>query len=243
MTTDSGFLAKVQPLGQTILGALIRRGVEGSIPSYNALPREFYATETIDVAKELLGKILVRRLPRRVLLEGRIVEVEAYRGTDDPASHAYRGVTERNRVMFHQVGLAYIYFIYGNHYCLNATAKSKSEKAGAVLLRALQPVKGTTRMMRNRGLSKKKLVTGIEREATPTPLLTNGPGKLTEAMQITGKLNGIDMTDSVSELIIREDLECSSEIETVSAKRIGISEGKDKPWRFYIKNNRFVSKP
>jgi DNA-3-methyladenine glycosylase len=212
------------------------------IHSFNALPREFYAKETIDVAKELLGKLLVRILPRGNLLQGRIVEVEAYRGEDDPASHAYRGPTDRNRVMFQQVGLAYMYFIYGNHYCLNATAKSKSQKAGAVLLRALQPVLGIEDMMRNRGLRKKRIVSGEGRETGLPVELTDGPGKLTEAMRITLKENGADLTDSRSKLIIIEDFECDSEVEIASSTRIGISDGGDKPWRFFLKGNRYVSK-
>jgi DNA-3-methyladenine glycosylase len=210
---------------------------------YDPLPRDFYARETTDVAKELLGKILVRRLPGNALLQGRIVEVEAYRGEDDPASHAHRGLTRRNAVMFQQVGLAYVYFIYGNHYCLNATARCESENAGAVLLRALEPIKGIQRMVQNRGLLKKGSV------PKPTPrnsiprLLTNGPGKLTEAMKINWKLNGTDLTSSRSELLITRDPDHTEPVDIESTKRIGVSAGRTRRWRFYMNGNEFISRP
>jgi DNA-3-methyladenine glycosylase len=205
-----------------------------------ALPLEFYSRETVDVAKELLGKTLVRRVCKGALLEGRIVEVEAYRGRDDPASHAYRGQTERNKVMFERVGLAYIYFIYGNHYCLNVTAREESEQAGAILLRALEPIKGLKYMLRNRSpKDERSLRRG---EVPPPPRLTNGPGKLTKAMQVTGKLNGSDMTDFASSLFIANHSEDADDLKIVSAPRIGIKVGKDRLWRFYIGNNRFVSR-
>nr|MDO8134614.1 DNA-3-methyladenine glycosylase [Candidatus Njordarchaeum guaymaensis] len=215
---------------------------EESLQRSVVLPQEFYSRETVKVAKDLLGKILVRTLRKKILLEGRIVEVEAYRGRDDPASHAYGALTERNRVMFHRVGLAYVYFIYGNHYCLNATARSKSEEAGAVLLRAIEPLKGITHIFRNRNIKEERLARR-EGEARPPPQLTNGPGKLTQAMRVTGKLNGIDLTDRMSELHVRRNVESKSEAEIVSTQRVGINKGKDKPWRFYIKGNAFVSKP
>ena len=104
-----------------------------------ALKREFYAENSVKVAEKLLGKLLVRELPEGTLI-GKIVEVEAYGGRDDPASHAYRGKTPRNQVMFGKPGLAYIYFTYGMHYCLNVKAE-KEGVPGAVLIRALEPIK------------------------------------------------------------------------------------------------------
>ena len=211
--------------------------------SYSPLPRDFYAAETTCVAKALLGKILVRRLPRNAFLEGRIVEVEAYRGEDDPASHAYRGPSHRNAVMFQRVGLAYVYFIYGNHYCLNATARSESEMAGAVLIRALEPVKGIARMARNRDLLKKGSANGSAQNTRLSHLIANGPGKLAQAMEITVKLNGLDMTNPRSELFIIERSEGDSQVCLESSSRMGVTLGRDKPWRFYVRGNEFLSKP
>jgi DNA-3-methyladenine glycosylase len=216
---------------------------EGSLQQPNVLPQQFYSRETVDVAKDLLGKILVRTLRKNRVLEGRIVEVEAYRGKDDPASHAYRGLTERNKVMFGQVGTAYVYFIYGNHYCLNVTARIGSEEAGAVLIRAIEPTSGTRYMLKNRRIDERNLQRKMERGTIPPPWLTNGPGKLTQAMRITRKQNGIDLTNRMSELWLREDIEGKSEINIESTERVGINRGKDRPWRFYIKDNAFVSKP
>jgi DNA-3-methyladenine glycosylase len=219
------------------------REEEDSLQQSIVLPRGFYSRETVEVAKDLLGKILVRTLRSNIILEGRIVEVEAYRGIDDPASHAYRGPTDRNRVMFGRVGLAYIYFIYGNHYCLNITAKSESEQAGAVLLRAIEPLKGIRYIFRNRNIKEGRLPARREGKVQPPPQLTNGPGKLTQAMRITDRLNGIDLTDQMSKLYVRRDVESKSETEIVSTQRIGINRGIDKLWRFYVKNSGFVSKP
>lgn len=159
-------------------------------------------------------------------LVGRIVEVEAYRGSDDPASHAYRGVTQRNRLMFGKGGFAYVYFTYGKHYCFNVVTERQSVP-GAVLIRALEPIMGIETMKRNRRTLK-------------VLNLTNGPGKLTEAMSITGEQNGLDLTRS-KELFICKPKE-KEKFKVVSTKRIGIRVGVDKPWRFYIKNNRFVSR-
>jgi len=189
------------------------------------LPRRFYTRETLIVARELLGKYLVRIIDGELLV-GKIVEVEAYRGSDDPASHAYRGITSRNWLMFGEGGFAYVYFTYGKHHCFNVVTE-KLGVPGAVLIRALQPVKGIDIMKRNRG------VTDVLR-------LTNGPGKLTEAMGITMKQNGVDLTEK-HELFIYQP-ESSENFDIVSTSRVGIRVGVDKPWRFYIKGNRFVSK-
>ncbi|RLI06143.1 DNA-3-methyladenine glycosylase [Candidatus Bathyarchaeota archaeon] len=188
------------------------------------LPRSFYSRDTLTVAKELLGKYLVRQVGRKMVV-GKIVEVEAYGGSDDPASHAYRGITPRNKLMFGEAGHAYIYFTYGNHYCLNVTTE-KEGKPGAVLIRAIEPVKGID-------LMKKHRKTSLEN-------LTNGPGKLTQALKITKKQNGLDLTKK-GELFICFP-QNKEKIEIVSSRRIGIKVGTEKLWRFYIKNNPFVSK-
>ncbi len=189
------------------------------------LPRRFYIRETLTVAEELLGKKLVRHTDNTRLV-GKIVEVEAYRGSDDPGSHAYRGMTPRNRLMFGKGGFAYVYFTYGMHYCFNVVTE-RQNAPGAVLIRALEPLNGIETMRKNRG--NKNLLN-----------LTNGPAKLTEAMNITKKQNGLDLTRS-KELFICEP-KVKEKFEVVSTKRIGIKGGADKPWRFYIKNNKSVSR-
>jgi len=189
------------------------------------LPRRFYKRETLTVAEELLGKQLVR-YTNNTRLVGKIVEVEAYRGGDDPGSHAYRGMTPRNRLMFGKGGFAYVYFTYGMHYCFNVVTE-RENVPGAVLVRALEPLSGIETMRKNRG--NKNVLN-----------LTSGPAKLTEAMSITKKQNGLDLTGS-KELFICEP-EVKENFEVVSTKRIGIKVGVDKPWRFYIKNDSFVSR-
>jgi DNA-3-methyladenine glycosylase len=189
------------------------------------LPRSFYTRNTLNVAKELLGKHLVRRISKEELA-GKIVEVEAYRGSDDPASHASRGVTPRSRLMFGKGGVAYIYFIYGKHFCLNVTT-GKEGVPGAVLIRALEPVSGIGKMKRHRGVESLRE-------------LANGPGKLTEAMRVTTQQNGLDLTKSKRLFICKPRTEESFEI--VSTQRIRIRIGVDKRWRFYMKGNNFVSR-
>jgi len=189
------------------------------------LKRSFYARNSVKVAKNLLGKILVRELPEG-RLSGKIVEVEAYGGSDDPASHAYRGKTSRNEVMFGKPGLAYIYFTYGMHYCLNVKTEREGIP-GAVLIRALEPLEGIEIMKRNRSIEK-------------LSELTNGPAKLTKAMKITKELNGWDLTKGKKLFICKPKVKEKFEIATTY--RIGIKVGTEKPWRFYIKRNPFVSR-
>jgi len=189
------------------------------------LPRSFYAQETLVVAKELLGKYLVRRTSEGDIV-AKIVEVEAYRGADDPASHAYKGITERNRPMFGEPGCAYVYFIYGNHYCLNVTTERRGVP-GAVLIRAVEIVDGLELAHKNR-----KARSNID--------LSNGPGKLTKALNITRVHNGLDLTKT-NELFISQP-KIVEDFETATSRRIGIKAGGEKPWRFYIKNNKFVSR-
>ncbi len=145
----------------------------------NSINRSFYQRDTVTVAQDLLGKLLVRELNGQVLL-GIIVETEAYT-FDDPASHTYCGKTARNAPMFGDVGHAYVYFIYGNHFCFNIVAKENDMPAGAVLIRALEPMNGIALMHKHR---KKHNVR----------ILTNGPGKLAQALHITKQHSGLDIT-------------------------------------------------
>lgn len=181
------------------------------------LPREFYTRETVKVAKELLGKNLVRKAGNKIM-SGIITETEAYRYKDDPASHAFRGITERNKAMFGQVGRTYVYFTYGMYYCANVVARSKDVEAGAVLIRALKPVKGIDEMKKNRKTSS---ITN----------LTNGPAKLTQALKINKMQYGVDLSKK-SELYITEGVDSRKKIH--ANKRIGIKNGVDKLWNFKI---------
>ena len=181
------------------------------------LPRSFYARNTVTVAKDLLGKTLVRKLGGKIMA-GIITETEAYRHTDDPASHAFSGLTDRNKVMFGQVGIAYVYFTYGMHYCVNAVARSDSYDAGAVLIRSITPKIGINEMIKNRKID---LLTN----------LTNGPAKLTQAMKITKKQYGENLTKQ-SSLYITEGVK-STKIK--SNPRVGIRNGVDKMWNFKMK--------
>lgn len=187
------------------------------------LPRSFYARPTLEVAPDLLGKILVR-VEGRTVTSGRIVEVEAYRNTDDPASHAHRGLTPRNTLMFGQAGHAYVYFIYGMYFCVNAVTESEGI-AGACLIRALEPIEGVKIMQKRRGMDR-------------LYDLANGPGKLCVAMAIDRSLNGADFLDDT--LYVADNGFCDFKIK--KSPRIGIRVGTDKRWRFFIKGSEFVSK-
>lgn len=191
----------------------------------NIIDRPFYQRNTPIVAQDLLGKTVVRII-NGIILMGIIVETEAYSFKNDPASHAYRGKTKRNVSMFGMVGYTYIYFIYGNHFCLNIVAKSTTITAGAVLIRALEPVQGTLLMLEYRNNKSFNQ-------------LTNGPGKLTQALQISTAQNGIDITQKGELFIIDTAICLSSNI--VSTRRIGLSSPDDKQWRFYIAENKWVS--
>ncbi len=180
------------------------------------LPRAFYNRDTVQVAKDLLGKMLVRKIGSKTIT-GVITETEAYRYKDDPASHAFRGLTERNKIMFGQVGRAYVYFTYGMHFCVNAVARSENYEAGAVLIRAIKPEKGISLMKKNR---KTEVISN----------LTNGPAKLTQAMQITKKQYGEDLA-KISSLYITKGYEGKK---INAAHRIGIKNGNDKLWNFKI---------
>jgi DNA-3-methyladenine glycosylase len=187
------------------------------------LARRFYDRPTLKVAKELLGKYLVVQKDGHVL-SGKIVETEAYVGFKDPASHAYRGMTPRNAVMFGSPGYAYVYLTYGMHHCLNLVTEKKGYPA-AVLIRAIEPVDGIQLMKRRRGRRKLRD-------------LTSGPAKLCQALGVDRKLNGADLC---SDIIFVEDRgEAPGRI--ARSSRIGVNDGKEKNWRFFLKSNEFVSR-
>ena len=181
------------------------------------LPREFYSKDTISVAKNLLGKRIIRKIGRNEI-SGIIIETEAYRHNDDPASHAFRKITDRNKIMFGDVGFAYVYFTYGMYFCFNVVAKDPKKAAGAVLIRAIEPEKGIKVMQKNRGIQNLKN-------------LTNGPAKLAQALDITKEHYGIDLTKK-SKLYITEGIKSKK---ITASQRIGITKATDKLWNFKIK--------
>jgi len=194
------------------------------------LGRAFFARKPRRVARELLGKVLVRQSGGQ-FLSARIVEVEAYLGKNDPASHSAAGNTARTAVLFGPPGYAYVYFIYGNHYCLNVSCE-RDGKAGGVLFRAVEPLRGIKAMARARKIE----VRG------PRDLirLTSGPGRMAEAFGITRtRDNGGDLTSPHSSLWIGDDGFRARNIKTTP--RIGITKAVDKRLRYIIAGNAFVS--
>ena len=204
--------------------------VSASVCPIAPLARAFFARDPRRVARELLGKILVRQ-DDNVRLTARIVELEAYLGESDPAAHAAAGRTARNAVLFGPPGYAYVYFIYGNHYCLNVSCEREG-RAGGVLFRALEPLEGIDQMARARGIT----VSG------PKDLLrlTRGPGRLSEAFGITRlRDNGCDLTSQSSGLWIGDDGYRSGHI--CMTARIGITKAADRRLRYFLRGNAFVS--
>jgi DNA-3-methyladenine glycosylase len=194
------------------------------------LPRRFYLRPTLQVARDLLGCFLVRRSGGRRLI-GRIVEVEAYMGKRDPASHAWRGKTRRNAVMFRRGGHLYVYFTYGMHYCANVVTEPEG-KGRAVLLRALEPVEGVDVMKRKR-----------RRAGMPAAArnLTNGPARLAQAMGIDGRWNGADLCGA--EVFVARDLHAARREPVARTGRVGIRRARLRPWRFLLRGNSWVSRP
>jgi DNA-3-methyladenine glycosylase len=241
------------------------------------LPRSFYIRDPLSVARELLGKLLIRyrgpnppsargRRPIRwpvpggeaslgecgepAWLAGRIVETEAYLGADDPGAHAYRGPTVRNAVLFGPPGHAYVYFIYGNHYCTNVSCQPAGF-AGCVLLRALEPICGIPAMAALRGLT-------LPPQPTPAGFslagfsqtqlrrLTSGPGRLSAALGITRpEHNACDLCSRAGGLYISSDPEASSpesaDAEISTTPRINVTRAPHDEWRFFLTANPFVS--
>lgn len=182
------------------------------------LAKSFFSRSVHQVAPDLIGATLLFGGAG-----GRLVEVEAYHHTD-PAAHSYRGPTERNSVMFGPPGYAYVYRSYGIHWCLNFVCEQKGS-ASAVLIRALAPTTRLAAMRRRRGVAEPRL-------------LCSGPGRLCEALGITGRHNGLALDSPPFELFARED-----DVEIVAGPRIGITKAVEKPWRYGEKGSRFLSKP
>lgn len=198
----------------------------------SAIPpsRRFFDRDPRQVGPDLLGKIIVRR-ERGHLLAGRIVEAEAYLGENDPAAHAAAGKTARNAVLFGPPGHAYVYFIYGNHYCLNVSCMPEGS-AGCVLLRALEPLTGINFMAGNRDLEIAK--------PSDLRLLTSGPGRLAEALAITRERdNGKDLLDPRSDLQMLDDNFHPEKV--LATPRIGITKAAENLLRYVVAGNRFVS--
>lgn len=189
------------------------------------LREKFYSRSPRVVANELIGKRLVRRLDDGSTLEGTIVETEAYGGSSDPASHAFRGMTPRNAVMFGRAGRAYVYFTYGFHNCLNFVTGNEGT-ASAVLIRAIEPTKWLEKMLEFR---KTRMLSNV----------ASGPGKLCQALAIDRKYNGIDVTSRKSPIHL---LDTGLELAVARSTRIGIAVGVEKKWRFYAKSNSYVSR-
>jgi DNA-3-methyladenine glycosylase len=182
------------------------------------LTRAFFNRRVLEVAPDLIGVTL--------LFAGRggpIVEVEAYHHTD-PAAHSFHGQTARNAVMFGPPGYVYVYRSYGIHWCVNFVCEPKGS-ASAVLIRALEPTTGIAGMRRRRGVADERL-------------LCSGPGRVCEALGITGAHTGMPLDEPPFELFARD-----GPVEVVSGVRIGITKAADKPWRFGLKGSRFLSKP
>src|SRR5215210_9361582 len=195
----------------------------------NCQRSSFYQRPTEVVARDLVGKKLVRIIGKnrkQFRLAGIIVETEAYGYSDDPASHACMGATARNKAMFGDVGRAYVYFTYGNHFCLNVSARRSSVEAGAVLIRGIEPIEGIELMRQFRPVD-------------DIFSLTSGPGKLTQALNITSALNGTDMTKSESEIYIEFGKRPKR---IVTTPRIGITRAADKKWRFVDPSSPFISR-
>ncbi|MGI8770577.1 MAG: DNA-3-methyladenine glycosylase [Acidobacteriaceae bacterium] len=197
------------------------------------LPSSFFLPAPDEVARNLLGRLLVRRIgperPDGERLVGRIVETEAYFGQDDPAAHSAAGNTARTSVLFGPPGHAYVYFIYGMHSCLNVSCEPDG-RAGCVLIRALEPLAGLPEMARNRGLSP---------DAAPRTL-ASGPGRLCQALGINrAEHKGMDPTAAASDMKLADDGFEPEEI--VATTRIGITKAADRPHRYLIADNKYVS--
>lgn len=200
------------------------------------LTTEFFNRDPRRVARSLLGKVLIRKL-RGSSLAGRIVETEAYLGEDDAAAHAAAGHTARNSVLFGPPGFAYVYFIYGMHYCVNVSCMPEGF-AGSVLIRALEPLAGVERMAEMRGIEMHSDLP-VNKLAT-LKKISSGPGRLAEALGITRKRdNGKSLVNGRSDLQIADDGYRARKIAVTS--RIGIVKSADHPLRYVIVDNPFVS--
>jgi DNA-3-methyladenine glycosylase len=222
------------------LAARRARTPVASSPNESALDRvtwlkaEFFDRDPRRVARALLGKLLIRKMPSGILA-GRIVETEAYLGENDAAAHAAAGHTARNSVLFGPPGYAYVYFIYGAHYCLNVSCLPEG-KAGSVLFRALEPIAGIEQMAEARGI----VLPAELRKISLLKKISSGPGRMSEALGITRERdNGKSLVGARSDLRIADDGFCVRRI-TVTP-RIGIVKSADHPLRYLIAGNVFVS--
>ena len=193
--------------------------------STRRLPRSFFARPSPEVGPDLLGRILVRKVADGRLLTARIVEAEAYQ-EDDPASHSFRGRTNRTEVMFGPPGHAYVYFTYGMHHCMNVVTGSTGE-GSAVLLRAAEPLEGLEEMARRRG-------------TTDPRALCSGPGRLCQALGIDRAENGLDLVRGRLLWLLEGAPVAPSTISV--GPRVGITSGTERPWRFSVQGDRFVSR-
>jgi DNA-3-methyladenine glycosylase len=193
--------------------------------STRRLPRSFFARPSPEVGPDLLGRILVRKVGDGRLLTARIVEAEAYQ-EDDPASHSFRGRTNRTEVMFGPPGHAYVYFTYGMHHCLNVVTGSTGE-GSAVLLRAAAPLEGLEEMARRRGTNDPRA-------------LCSGPGRLCQALGIDRAENGLDLVRGRLLWLLEGAPVAPSTISV--GPRVGITSGTERPWRFSVQGDRFVSR-
>ena len=193
--------------------------------SRRRLSRDFYARGALEVAPDLLNKVLVAPDGRA----GRIVEVEAYRGADDPGSHGFRGPTKRNATMFGPPGHLYVYFTYGMHWCANVVVETEGV-AAAVLLRALTPLEGLDAMYAARGPAAR-----TERD------LCSGPAKLTQALGIDGTLDGANLVTGELGVTILDDGQLPPRVPVVTT-RIGLTNGADLPWRYYVEGTADISR-
>jgi len=203
--------------------------------SAKLLPRKFFDRDPRIVAPDLLGKLIVRQEGRK-LISGRIVELEAYLGADDAAAHSAAGRTARNDVLWGPPGHAYVYFIYGVHYCLNISCMPEGE-AGGILIRALEPVSGLEAMAAARELG------GLDFDSVrDLSKLASGPGRLSEALRVTRpRDNGKDMVSHDSNLQVRDDGFVPDKIG--KTLRVGITKAADMPLRYVIAGSKFLSRP
>jgi len=196
--------------------------------------RDFFTQDTVSIAQSLLGMLIVRKTAGKTLI-AQIVETEAY-CQDDPASHSFNGQTKRAKPMFANGGISYVYFIYGMYDCFNIVTGPKGY-GGAVLIRAIEPITEVSTMWKNR-FPKKEYPKQINQKQLSS--ITNGPGKLCKALSInTAQDNQKDLTTSDIKILENSN---HLDFEIISDYRIGIKKATDKEWRFYIKDNPYVSK-
>lgn len=191
----------------------------------NSLPREFYEVPALELASKLIGRLLVSRINGEYTA-GLIVETEAYLSVNDPASHAARGKTPRTAIQWGPPGFTYVYLIYGMYYCMNIVSDLEGT-AGCVLLRAVEPIHGLETMRLRRPHAKNDIQ------------LCNGPGKLTAALGVKRQHNAIDLTQ---ELLFVCNHEKKQNFDVSQSSRVGLTEGLELPYRFFVNGNPFVSR-